>query len=170
MSVKTKSANVANAIRLYKSAQGMFFGFGNYKTPWNTADNPPQPLGTENTLNELLGLIKVSNVYLARPAKPGDTNTFTYSGKTYQKVSLGSAYAEGATFVLITVDLQSDMFPYNTYRSVGLIDSPQYSPSVTGNVIQASSLTSVGNLLTIKYVPKVDYTGYTITEQILIEN
>lgn len=170
MSIKTQIASTSNAIRLYKDAQNMYFGFGNYITEWGTPSNPPLPDTSVTKIDELSGIAKVSNVYLARKANSSSTNTFVYGGTTFEKVSLGDAYTKKATYVLVTVDLKSDSFSSNIYRSVGLLEDTQYSSSVTGNVIHPSSVISQGNLLTVKYVPKVDYTGYELTEQILIEN
>lgn len=170
MSVKTQVASTSNAIRLYKDAQNMFFGFGNSVTEWGTPSNPPLPDTSTTQISELSGIAKVSNVYLAKKADSSSTNTFIYGDSTYEKVSLGDAYKKKANFVLVSVDLDSDSFNSNVYRSVGLLESPQYSSSVTGNIIQPESIISQGNLLTIKYIPKVDYTGYTLTEQVLIEN
>ncbi len=170
MSVKTQVASTANAIRLYKDAQNMFFGFGNTVTEWSTPNNPPLPDTSTNKINELAGIVKVSSVSLAKIADSSSTNTFLYGGISYEKVSLGDAYKKHATYVLISVNLDPDSLPTNVYRSVGLIESPQYSSSVTGSVVRPESIINQGNLLTIKYVPKVDYTGYTLTEQVLIEN
>jgi len=170
MSIKTQVASVSNAIRIYKDAQGMFIGFGNKDTEWGTPSNPPLPLDTDTSLKELLGIARVSRVSLAKLADRNSTNTFLYDGVAYEKVNLGDAYSKKATFVLVEVDIKTDSFSSNVYRSVGLLESPTYSNSSIGDILQPSSIMSQGNLLTVKYVPKVDFTGYTVTEQILIEN
>ena len=170
MSIKTQVASVSNAVRLYKDAQSMFIGFGNKNTEWGTPSNPPLPVDDTTKLDELLGIARVSRVSLAKLADINSTNTFLYDGVSYEKVNLGDAYSKKATYVLVEVDIQTDSFDSNVYRSVGLLESPTYSNSAIGDILQPSSIVSQGNLLTVKYVPKVDFTGYTVTEQILIEN
>ena len=169
MAILTDISKIDNAIRLYKDAQSMYFSIGGSTTEWSSTV-PPEPLSTQNSIPELIGMKKVNNVSLAIKVDTatGD-NIISYNGNNFQLVGLADAYSKKATYVYIASTINSVDFSAPTYRIVGLTNNPAFKPGVTGDTIPSELITDEGNYQVIDNVSAVDRTSLDINEFVIIQ-
>ncbi len=170
MAILTNTSKVDNAIRLYKDAQSMYFGLGRSVTPWNDDSNPDTPNPSDTSINELIGMKKVTSVSLAVPVDTQQgSNTVTYNGKYYELVGLADAYTRGAHYVYISANILQTDFKAKTYRSVGLFSQPVFKSGVVGDTVQSDYITSQGRLQAVDNISTKSRDGLDILQYILIE-
>lgn len=170
MAILTNTAKVDNAIRLYKDAQSMYFGLGRSLTPWKDDSSPDIPDPSQSSLDELIGMKKVTSVSLAVPVSSQQgSNTVSYAGNYYELVGIADAYTRGATFVYIASTILQTDFTAQTYRSVGLFNGPTFATGVIGDTVSAEYITNQGRLQVIDNISTKDRSGLDITQYVIIE-
>lgn len=169
MAILTNNSKVDNALRLYKEAQTMFFAFGNSNTEWKDPATPPEPSASITSLDELVGIKKVSSVSLACTVdSPTGQNVVSFGGQNYELVGLSDAYARNAHFVYITTVLKQNDFSVTTHRSVALTKQPVYDTSLTGDAIPAESVISQGSLQVVQNTTLRDSINSDTLEYLII--
>lgn len=170
MAVLTDTSKVDNAIRLYKDAQSMYFGLGRSITPWKDDTSPDIPDPSSTTLDELIGMKRVTQVSLAVPVdSQSGSNTITYDGKYYELIGIADAYKRGANFVYIASKILQTDFDANTYRSVGIFLQPTFTIGVTGDTVPAQYVVDQGRLQVIDNISEKNRNGLDILQYVLIE-
>ena len=95
------------------------------KTAWTDDNNPPDPIGNETTIVEIIGAKKVQETWfvkvISNPTEAQKVSAIYYKGLYYSKyATYAEGVAAGCTSIIHRAILDAEDFPIETYRQVGV--------------------------------------------------
>jgi len=145
----TTNQRILNALSL-KNQSYLYLAIGR-TTPWDDENNPPSPLVSQDEVEELIYIKKISIKHLVRVATVYETPDVEVNGIEYKYIDDEDAYTEGSYILFLTESIYyDDIAPTSTtYRQDGILLNPKdiYGDALTGVEYLAASVGDQGELL-----------------------
>lgn len=145
--IATTMGHVSRAISFYE-LPNVYFALGK-TSPWDNENAegfvPPAPSMDATTLEELVGMKKVSTKSLVYP---DDNGTIIYRDQTWRKVTVDEAIMLGAHWVYIETSMLYTDFPVTAYRQIGVFSRVKLNAGVSQSkeVLLPADISNVGVL------------------------
>lgn len=149
------SDHVNRAVSFYQNYvyTSMWIGIGNpssgsWQSPYSDT-NPPIPATNSTALDNPIGYVQSSGIYLIYPSTTG---TILYNGSYWAQSTVADAQTNEAYYVLIQASIVGNNLPVGEeYREVGAFYNLVPASGQTSTSLVPSQVSSPGTLLVIDY-------------------
>ena len=152
----TTKERILNALN-FKDQSSLYVGIGR-TTPWDDENNPPTPVVSQITIEELIYIKKLTIKHLVQEATVYETPDVQVGGVDYMYILDADAYTEGSSLLYVSATiLYSDIAPTSTtFRQAGILLDPEDGSGVvlTSSEYLAAAVGDQGQLL---YVDNFEY-------------